>query len=54
MADDLWFSEDCQSISDGQGYSDRGTIQYEWLTIRGCPENVRESLTRGTQVRLSE
>ena len=44
----------CQSISDGQGYSDRGTRQYAWLTNRGCPGIVRVSLTRGTQVRLPE
>ena len=37
MPDDSRLSRDCQSISDGQGYSDRGTIQYAWLTIRGCP-----------------
>ena len=35
MADDLWVSENCQSISDGQGYSDV-VLEYAWLTIHGC------------------
>ena len=41
MADDPWLSGDCQSISDGQGYSDSGTIQDAWLTTvvdRGLSE----------------
>ena len=45
MADHPQLSEDCQSISDCQGYSDKGGKEYTWLTIRGCPGTVRVSLT---------
>ena len=45
MADDLWLSRVFQSNSDCQGYSDRGAIEYVWLTIRGCPGIVRVTLT---------
>ena len=52
MADHPRLSGDCQSISDCQGYSDKGGgggggKDHTWLTIRGCPGTVRDTLTRG-------
>ena len=35
MADDLWVSGNCQSISDCHGYYDV-VLEYAWLTIHGC------------------
>lgn len=35
MADNLWASGNCQSISDSQGYTDV-VLEYAWLTIHGC------------------